>query len=104
MLPTMKYAQANRPEDQRYAGVIEMRSIATALDAMHLIQGTPAWQPEDAEKLRTWCHKYGSFLEHSPERHTKNSHRWWWGVQFAGAVLCRRQDLQGPPGDCEGRG
>jgi hypothetical protein len=88
MLPTMKYAQANRPEDQRYAGVIEMRSIATALDAMHLIQGTPAWQPEDAQELRTWCQKYGSFLEHNPERHTKNSHRWWWGVQFAAVQYC----------------
>ena len=88
MLPNLKYAQANRPEEERYPGVIEMRSIATALDAVALLKGTASWLPEDDAKMRAWCQKYGEWLRHTPERLTDNSHRWWWGVQQVAVLQC----------------
>ena len=96
MLPTLKYAQANRPEDERYPGVIEMRSIATALDAVALLKGTASWLPDDETKMRTWCQKYGEWLKNTPERNTDNSHRWWWGVQQVAVLQCAGEKLVNP--------
>jgi len=96
MLPNLKYAQASRPEDERYQGVIEMRSIATALDAVALLKGTASWLPQDDAKMRAWCQKYGEWLRHTPERLTDNSHRWWWGVQQAAVLQCASEKVDNP--------
>ena len=96
MLPTLKYAQANRPEDERYPGIIEMRSIATALDAVALLHGTPSWLPEDSEKMQAWCQKYSKWLKDTPERLTENSHRFWWGVQNAAVLQCANGKVANP--------
>jgi len=99
MLPTLKYAQANRPEDERYPGVIEMRSIATALDAVALLKGTPSWLPQDEAKMRGWCQKYSNWLRDTPERLTDNSHRWWWGVQDIAVLQCASGRVVNPLGE-----
>jgi hypothetical protein len=96
MLPNLKYAQANRPEKERYSGIIEMRSIATALDAVALLRGTPSWLPEDSEKMKHWCHNYAKWLRNAPERLTENSHHWWWGVQYTAVLQCAGERVVNP--------
>ena len=93
VLPRMTFAEADRAESKRSSGVIEMRSIAMALDAIALLHATTAWTADDANALSAWCAEYASWLARSEEQHAQNNHRWWYAVQLSAVQHCANQPL-----------
>jgi hypothetical protein len=89
MNPNLDYAQvrlgrnANRGSA---AGVLDARDLALVVDALRLLDDSPALSADDREAVRTWFTEYLHWLETAPtaraERAAKNNHGTWFFAQI----------------------
>ncbi|KAJ8614589.1 hypothetical protein CTAYLR_004969 [Chrysophaeum taylorii] len=87
MEPTMAFAHWSRPSNNMY-GVIQLKDLAFALDALALVERSHAWTSTDAAEMRDWCRTYLADLGSSHERAAKTNHGWWFLVQYAAVARC----------------
>jgi hypothetical protein len=92
MNPNLRFGQAVRGvNDGRGAGIVSTRGIARVVDAVRLIDGSPAWTSADREAFTAWCRAFLQWLLTSEngreERAAKNNHGSWYDVQVAALAL-----------------
>jgi hypothetical protein len=86
MKPNLKFA-AYVPgvNSGRDSGVINGTSISLAVDAVGMLQGSPAWSAQDEEKMHRWLEKYYGWLRDSKhgqeESESLTNHGTWYAVQ-----------------------
>jgi len=89
MLPKLDFSQGDRAPSKRHFGIIEMRGIAMALDAVALLKRSRAWdEARDGERMQRWCSAYADWLDGSEEGRSPNNHRWFYMVQLAAVRRC----------------
>ena len=96
MNPNMNYAQAIKgirnggPE-----GIIEARGFAEVVDAIGLIQPSPAWKAQDQRNMQNWFSQYLTWLRTSSlgqqEAAAANNHSTWYDMQAAAIALFANQ-------------
>ncbi|MFL5562952.1 MAG: alginate lyase family protein, partial [Gemmatimonadaceae bacterium] len=92
MNPNLRYAQAVLGvNDGRGTGIIDLRDVPSLLDAVSLIERSPAWRIADRDAFRRWCTDYLYWLQHSrngqDERDADNNHGTWFDAQAAALAL-----------------
>ncbi|KAJ8613241.1 hypothetical protein CTAYLR_004538 [Chrysophaeum taylorii] len=87
MLPTMEFAQWSRPSRESY-GVVQLKDLAFAFDALALLQRSTAWTNADEQGMRTWCARYLDFLASSQDRTSRSAHGWWFLLQYSAVARC----------------
>jgi hypothetical protein len=92
MNPHLKYAQAVPGRSQgRGAGIIETHDFPAMLDAVALLDASPAWTKNDHQQLRIWFGSYLRWLQESSqgreEAEAKNNHGSWYDLQIASYAL-----------------
>ena len=88
MKPNLRFAQVN---DGRGIGIIDTRHMPQLVDAIRLLEDTPAWTSADRRALTTWCRAYLDWLLTSAngreERAASNNHGTWYDAQVAALSL-----------------
>ncbi len=92
MNPNLNFAQAVPGVNTgRGTGLIDVREIPRLLDAITLLEGSPAMTKADEEGLRKWFTEYLKWLETSKngqaEAAAKNNHGSWYDQQLVGIAL-----------------
>lgn len=87
MHPSTSFAHWSRASRNMF-GVIQLKDLAFAFDALALIERTRAWTLTDAFAMRQWCLAYLSDLNTSHERTAKTTHGWWFVMQYAAVARC----------------
>ncbi|HEV2324836.1 MAG TPA: alginate lyase family protein [Terracidiphilus sp.] len=92
MNPNLNFAQAVPGVNTgRGTGLIEVREIPRLLDAITLLERSPAMTKTDREGLRKWFTEYLRWLETSrngqEEAAAKNNHGSWYDQQLVGIAL-----------------
>jgi hypothetical protein len=92
MNPNLKHGQAvpggvsGRPE-----GVLEFRDMPQLVDALGLLEASPAWTEADHKAMRAWLGQYYEWLTTSPigrgEDAATNNHGTWYDVQVTALAL-----------------
>jgi hypothetical protein len=92
MNPNLNHAQAipggvtGRP-----TGLIEFRDMPQLVDALGLLETSPAWTEADRKAMRTWLSRYYDWLTTSPigkgEDKASNNHGTWYDVQVTALAL-----------------
>jgi hypothetical protein len=92
MNPNLNYAQAipggvtGRP-----TGLIEFRDMPQLVDALGLLETSPAWTEGDRKAMRAWLEQYYDWLTTSPigkgEDKAGNNHGTWYDVQVMALAL-----------------
>ena len=88
MNPHLEYAQVRLGHSQNHgnaAGVLDARGFAQVIDALQLLQGSPAFAPGEEDKIRAWFTAYLDWLttaRNAREEHAaKNNHGSWFLAQ-----------------------
>ena len=92
MNPNLRYAQAVLGvNDGRGIGIIDLRDVPALLDAVTLVEASPAWRLSDRDAFHKWCVDYLSWLQDSKngrdERDADNNHGTWYDAQVAALAL-----------------
>jgi hypothetical protein len=92
MNPNMNFAQAIPGIDTgRGIGLIDVHEMPRLLDAITLLEGSPAMTRADVEGLRKWFTEYLNWLQTSKngrdESASKNNHGSWYDQQLTGIAL-----------------
>ena len=92
MTPHLRFAQLVRGIDrERGSGIIDTRWFIEVVDAVGLIEGSPAWTTDDGRRMREWFRAYLDWLRTSPngdhERKARNNHGSWFAAQTASYAL-----------------
>ena len=92
MNPNLDHAQSvpggvsGRPE-----GVLEFRDMPQLVDALGLLEASPAWTEADRKAMREWLGQYYEWLTTSPiakgEDRAANNHGTWYDVQVTALAL-----------------
>jgi hypothetical protein len=96
MNPHLRFGQGipGRTEG-RSAGIIETRFLPTILDAVTLLQGSPAWTGSDSQGLTDWMRAYLTWLIESPlgreQTRRGNNQETWTDVQIVALALYTEQ-------------
>ena len=79
----------------RAAGIIETRFLPELIDAVTLLQGSPAWTATDEQGLKNWMSAYLKWLQESrlgrEEQTRGNNQETWDEVQVTGLALYTQQ-------------
>jgi hypothetical protein len=99
MNPNFQYAQAVLgSNDGRGTGLIESRGILGLLDALTLINASPAWTAADAKAMRSWLQEFDTWMTTSKEglaeKAAPNNHGSWYAVLQTGLYLYLDQPQQ----------
>jgi hypothetical protein len=88
MNPHMDYAQVRLGHDNNHgspSGVLDSRGLAQVIDALILLQDSPALTPEEHQAVRAWFSTYLRWLETAKtakaEHAAKNNHGSWFLAQ-----------------------
>lgn len=88
MNPHLNYAQVvlgQNGDRGRSFGVLDARCLAQVIDALLLLEGSPALSPSDTKAVRDWFETYFTWLTDSPlaqkERVAHNNHGTWFLAQ-----------------------
>ena len=92
MNPNLNFAQAVLGVTEgRSFGIIDTRDMPALVDALRLLDGSPAWTRRDMEGMTTWCRSYLTWLLESKngteERTTTNNHGVFYDEQVAALAL-----------------
>lgn len=92
MNPNLNHAQAvPGGVSGRPAGLIEFRDMPQLVDALGLLEASPAWTDADRQAMRTWMSRYYDWLTTSPiglgEARATNNHGTWYDVQVTALAL-----------------
>lgn len=87
MNPHLEYGQAIRNRNTgRGAGIIDTRSLISAVEGLRALEAAGAFQPGERLALRAWFGDYSRWLTESPlgkaEGRAKNNHGTWWAAQL----------------------
>ncbi len=88
MKPVMDYAHY-RPGDSagHHSGIIETRDLIKIIDAVRLLEPSPAWSKAVAQKVTKWFSDYVDWLQKSPfgrlEANSPDHHGTWFDAQLA---------------------
>jgi len=95
MNPNLDYAQVRLGHDGNHgspSGVLDARGLAQVIDALRMLEDSPALTPDEGKLIRAWFATYLQWLETAPiakaERAAKNNHGSWFLAQ---AVPIARQ-------------
>jgi hypothetical protein len=96
MTPHLQYAQAVRGvNDGRPEGLIETRGFARVVDAIGLLEGSPAWTADDLQATRQWFREFLQWMQTSEHGHdeaaAENNHGTFYDVQIASYALFTEQ-------------
>lgn len=92
MNPHLNFGQGvpGRSTGRRY-GIIETRHLPQLVEAIGLVEPSPAWTTADHEGMRRWAHDYLEWLVTSDlgqkEARTTNNHGVWYDAQVAALAL-----------------
>ncbi len=88
MKPALDYAQVRLGRDENRgsaAGVLDARGFAELVQALRLLQDSPALTPDETAAVRAWFADYFHWLQTGKsavgEHHAKNNHGSWYLVQ-----------------------
>ena len=88
MNPQLEYAQVRLGHNQNHgspAGVLDARCLAQVVDALRLLEGSPALAADEEAGVRAWFAMYLQWLLSAPnargERAAKNNHGSWFLAQ-----------------------
>lgn len=88
MNPNLDYAQVRLGRNNNRgnaAGVLDSRDLALVVDALRLLDGSPALTPAETDAVRAWFTEFVHWLETAPtareERAAKNNHGTWFLAQ-----------------------
>lgn len=88
MNPHLDYAQIRLGHNRNLgsaAGVLDARGLAAVVDALRLLQGSPAFVPGEEDKIREWFGAYLKWLTSArtarDEHAAKNNHGTWFLAQ-----------------------
>ena len=92
MNPNLNHAQAiPGGASGRAAGLIEFRDMPQLVDALGLLEASPAWTAADRQAMRTWLNRYFDWLTTSAigkgEDRATNNHGTWYDVQVTALAL-----------------
>jgi hypothetical protein len=92
MNPNLQHAQAiPGGVSGRAAGLIEFRDMPQLVDALGLLEASPAWTEADRKAMRQWLGEYYTWLITSPigkgEARATNNHGTWYDVQAMALAL-----------------
>lgn len=92
MNPHLKYAELVRGKDKTYpAAIMAGRNLTDIIDAVGLIQRSPAWSEQDQSGMKSWFSKYLNWLLDSrvgkEESQKMNNHGTYYYVQVAAIAL-----------------
>src|SRR5262249_4682800 len=92
MSPNLDHAQAvPGGVSGRREGVLEFRDMPQLVDALGLLEASPAWTEADRKALREWLGQYYQWLTTSPigkgEDKATNNHGTWYDVQVTALAL-----------------
>lgn len=92
MNPNLQYAQAVKGRnDGRGTGLIETHGIVDVVDAIGLLDGSPAWTGADQQGMKDWLTRYLDWLRSSAngkaEAAAKNNHGSFYDGQVASIAL-----------------
>ena len=92
MNPNLDHAQAVPGGDSgRPEGVLEFRDMPQLVDALGLLEASPAWTEADRKAMREWLGQYYQWLTTSRigkgENEAANNHGTWYDAQVAGFAL-----------------
>ena len=92
MNPNLRFGQAIPGiTDGRGIGLIDTRELASLIDAMALLHGSPSWRADDEQGMLRWYGDFLRWLKTSPqgldEAKEKNNHGTWVDVQTAAIAL-----------------
>jgi hypothetical protein len=92
MHPNFRFAQI-RPGStvETGGGIIESRDFLRVIDAVGLLEESPAWTPADQAALQGWFRQFLTWLRESPpgqrESRAGNNHGTWYDAQVAAIAL-----------------
>jgi hypothetical protein len=92
MTPHLRFAQLVRGIDrERGSGIIDTRWFIETVDAVGLIESSPAWSADDTRRMQEWFRSYLNWLRTSPngahEHRARNNHGSWFAAQTASYAL-----------------
>ncbi|HUP88253.1 MAG TPA: alginate lyase family protein, partial [Longimicrobiales bacterium] len=92
MNPNVNYGQAiPGVVEGRGIGLIDQRDFGRLLDAVSILEASPAWSDKDDTALRDWLRQYTTWLTTSKngvdEAGEKNNHGTWYDVQLGALQL-----------------
>ena len=92
MNPNLRYGQRIPGiAEGRGAGIIETRSLVGLVDAIGMLERSPAWTDTAAGGMRSWMSAYLQWLRTSEigkeERSARNNHGTWYDAQVAALAL-----------------
>lgn len=92
MTPHLRFAQHVRGNNaERGSGIIDSRSFIEVVDAIGMLETSPAWTPAVDSAVRNWFREYLTWLTESPngitEHAAKNNHGSWYAAQVAAYAL-----------------
>jgi hypothetical protein len=99
MNPNFNFAQAVKGRNNGTpSGLIESRGLASVVDAVGLLAGSPEWERRDQDGLVRWFTEYLNWLQTSTngtkEAAASNNHGVWFDVQASAiALFVGRNDL-----------
>lgn len=99
MNPNLKHAQFVPGVDEgRCYGIIETRAFVLLVDAVAMLDGSPAWPAADRAAFRAWMNEFVDWLLTSKNGRaaaaTKNNHGEWYDAQVCGlAAYLGRDDV-----------
>lgn len=101
MNPSLEFAQVRLGHDNNhgsYSGVLDARCLAQVIDALRMLDDSPALSAADQKAIHEWFTKYLDWLMTAKnarsEHATKNNHGSWFLAQAIPiALYCGREDL-----------
>jgi hypothetical protein len=94
MHPNLQYAEVVRGENNNNGtmrGILHGKYLPDVIDAIGLIQHSPAWSKRDQQGMELWFSKYLNWLLYSEhgqeERRQSNNHGTWYRVQVSAIAL-----------------
>jgi len=92
MNPHLRYGQRIPGiTEGRAAGIIETRRLVDLVDAIGMLERSPAWTDADARGMRAWMAAYRRWLLTSEigkeEQRARNNHGTWYDAQIAALAL-----------------
>jgi len=92
MTPHLRFAQIVRGNpNERGSGIIDTRWFIETVDAIGLLNGSPAWSAADQRGMQDWMSQYLQWLLTSPngkhEHDAKNNHGSWYAAQTAALAM-----------------
>ncbi|MGB2806522.1 MAG: alginate lyase family protein, partial [Sedimentisphaerales bacterium] len=97
MNPNLQFGQAIPGRTQgRDIGIIDTARLVRIIDAIGLLESSPAWTAEDRNAMRQWCAEYLKWLRTSKlglgEEKKLNNHGTWYDAQVVSLALYAGQN------------